>query len=71
MAFKARPPPTFNPSSSDYNTYSDWRREFQDYATVTTFFDDTVELPIQQARLNNLAGPDFAKFVRQNLAVID
>ena len=71
MAFKARPPPTFNPSSSDYNTYSDWRREFQDYATVTTFFDDTVELPIQQARLNNLAGPDFAKFVRQNLAVTD
>ena len=68
-AFKARPPPTFSPSTNDYNAFNEWRREFDTYVLVTTFFEDTVDLPVQQARLFNLAGPDFAKYVRQNVTV--
>ena len=69
MAFKARAPPTFSPFSSDFNTFSEWRKEFETYIAVTTFFADEVIIPTQQARLFNLAGPDFAKFVRQNITI--
>ena len=68
-AFKARPPPTFSPSTSDYNAFNEWRREFDTYVLVTPFFTATVDLPVQHARLFNLAGPDFAKYVRQNVTV--
>ena len=69
MAFKARPPSTFSPSSSDYNAFSEWRREFETYMAVTTFFTEDVNVPIQQARLYNLAGQEFARFVRQHVTV--
>ena len=62
MAFKACPPPTFSPSTSDYNQFSDWRKEFEIYMAVTTFFATEVNLPVQHAWLFNLAGQDFSKF---------
>ena len=71
MEFKARPPATFSPGSSDFNAFCDWRKEFETYEAVTTFFSSDVNLKTQQARLNNLAGPDFAKYVRQNVTVDD
>ena len=67
--FKARPPPTFSPAQNDYNAFVEWRQEFENYVIVTTFFAAAVDLPVQQARLFNLAGPDFAKFVRQHVQV--
>ena len=69
MAFKARPPPTFSPSTSDYHQFSDWRKEFETYMAVTTFFGAEVNLPVQRARLFNLAGPDFSKFVHQHVTM--
>ena len=69
MAFKARPPPTFSPSSSNFNLFREWRSEFETYVAVTTFFSAEIDSVTKQARLNNLAGSDFAKFVRQNLIV--
>ena len=57
MAFKARPP-VFSPFSSNYNACSEWRKEFETYVSVTTFFTAEVEVATQQARLLNLAGPD-------------
>ncbi len=69
--FKARPPPTFSPSQNDYNAFSEWRRELENYITVTEFFTENVTLPVQHARLFNLAGPDFTKFVHQHVQVAD
>ena len=69
MAFKARPPPTLSPSTSDYHQFSDWRKEFEIYMAVTTFFGTEVNLPVQRARLFNLAGQDFSKFVHQHMTV--
>ena len=67
--FKARQPSVFSPSSHDYYAFSDWRKDFENYVAVTAFFADEVTIPIQQARLYNIAGADFAKFVRQHVTV--
>lgn len=69
--FKARPPPTFSPTQNDFNAFLEWRREFETYVTVTDFFAANVTLPVQHARLYNLAGPDFAKFIRQHVTVVN
>ena len=71
MAFKARPPSPFSPFTSDYNSLCDWRKEFDTYVMVTTHFANDVELAVKRARLFNLAGPDFAKFVHQNITLAD
>ncbi len=61
--FKARPPPTFSLAQNDFNAFNEWWKEFANYVMVTEFFAETVAIPVQQARLFNLAGPEFAKFV--------
>ena len=67
--FKARQPSVFSPYSNDYHAFSDWRKDFENYVAVTNFFNDDVTIPLQQARLYNIAGADFAKFVRQHVTV--
>ena len=67
--FKARQPPVFLPSSHDYHTFSDWRKDFENYIVVTTFFADNVDIPIQQAWLYNIARVNFARFVHQHVTV--
>lgn len=69
MAFKARAPPVFSPGANDFNAFNEWRKEFETYKIVTTFFNEDVNLETQQARLFNIAGPDFAKFVRQTMTI--
>ena len=67
--FKARAPPTFNPFTNSFSNFKDWRQEFEIYVLATEYFASTVTAPIQQARLFNLAGPDFMKFAKQLLAI--
>jgi len=68
--FKARAPPTFSPVQNDFNAFNEWRKEFANYVLVTEYFAAAVTVPVQQARLLfNLAGPEFAKFVRQHVVV--
>ena len=69
--FKARSPPVFCPSTSDYNAFNEWRREFEIFVAVTNHFTEEVSVKVQQARLFNLAGPDFVKFVRQFCTITD
>ena len=51
--------------------FSSWRREMEVYILATDHFADTVTLPVQQARLFNLAGPDFMKFSHHQCITID
>ena len=67
--FKARPPPIFNTTNSDYTNFSNWRQEFNIYVLATTYFAENVDLAIQQARVFNLAGQDFMKFANQRIYV--
>ena len=67
--FKAPLPPMFNPFTSDFTNFSEWRDEFNVYVSATAFFAENVNLQIQQARLFNLAGSDLIKFVKQLIAV--
>ena len=67
--FKARMPPAFNPFTSDFTAFSDWQDEFNVYVSATDFFAATVNIPTQQARLFNLAGSDFMKYVKQLITV--
>ena len=69
MAFKARTPTTFVPTLSNYNDFTDWRADFDNYTAVTDYFNDTVALEVRRARLFNIAGPEFAKFVRESTTV--
>ena len=62
--FKARPPPTFNITNSDYTNFSYWQQKFNIYVLATTYFAEDVDLAIQQAHLFNLVGPDFMKFAK-------
>ena len=71
MAFKARTPTTFVPTLSNYNDFTDWRADFDNYTAVTDYFNDTVALEVRRARLFNIAGPEFAKFVRESTTVTD
>lgn len=67
--FKARTPPTFNPNINNFTSFSEWREEFVTYCTVTKFFTDQVELPIQRAQLFNIAGPEFMRFTNQLITI--
>ena len=62
---KTQPPPIFSPDNHDLITICNCRQEFEVSSSVSKHFDDNVDIPIQQARIFNLAGSDFAKFVRQ------
>ena len=67
--FKARPPSTFNPVTSDFTSFSEWRQEFDIYVQASSHFAATVQLPTQQARLFNLAGGEFTRFAKQQITV--
>ena len=67
--FRAQPPPPFNPVSSNFTNFSSWRQELEVYILATNHFANDVSLPIQQARLFNLAGPDFMKFANQHIEI--
>ena len=67
--FRARLPPPFNPIVNDFTSFSSWRREMEVYILATDHFADMVTLPIQQARLFNLAGPDSMKFAHQHITI--
>ena len=67
--FRARPPLPFNPTINDFTSFSSCHRETEVYILATDHFADTVTLPIQQAQLFNLAGPDFMKFAHQRITI--
>jgi hypothetical protein len=69
--FKARPPKPFNAFISNFTQYSDWREVFAIYVLASTHFGATVSIPLQQARLFNLAGPEFMKFTTQKSVVAE
>ena len=71
MAFKARTPNTFSPALGSYNEYLEWRRDFDNYMTVTDYFAATVNLKVSRARLFNIAGPDFTQFVHETITLTD
>ena len=68
--FKARPPKPFNPFISNFTQFSDWRQEFDIYILASTHFAANVAVPLQQARLFNLAGPEFMKFAKQLIVIV-
>ena len=67
--FKAKVPSTFNPIVKDYTDFADWQEEFSIFMTASNFFNDNVPLPTQHARLFNVAGADFMRFVKQRMTI--
>ena len=67
--FKARASPTFNPTTNDFTSFEEWCQEFITYCTVSDFLWADVTVPIQQARLFNIAGADFMRFAKQHINI--
>jgi len=67
--FKARLPPPCSPLEAGYAGFRDWRRIFTYYQLASQAFPSSVSLQLQQARLFNLAGPDFTRFVEQSMEI--
>ena len=68
---KARLPPPCSPLQAGYAGFRDWRRVFTYYQLASRAFPSTVSIQLQQARLFNLAGPDFTRFVEQSMEITE
>lgn len=67
--FKPRRPSTCNPLLAGYAGFREWRREFDTYRLASDVFPETMIAARQQARLFNIAGPSFEKFVKQGWTI--
>ncbi len=68
-SYKARSPPAC--VISNYTSFSEWKEEFNIFIMATDFFTKGVRLPLQQARLFNLAGADFRQFAKQQMQKVN
>lgn len=67
--FKARMPLPVSPQQAGYAGFVDWRRNFKFYQLASEAFPTTLSSEVQQARLFNIAGPEFTRYVQQSLTV--
>ena len=69
--FKPRLPDACNPLITGYSGFRDWKRQFLNYSLASNAFPNTMPLDRQRARLFNIAGPHFEKFVTQTIQIQD